>query len=99
MTGLERMIRNAVADELRSTAAGNAVPNASDVLGADEVAALLKLSRNSVYQAAGRGEIPCRRVGRRFVFSRAALMSWLGAHGREVPESEGNDARVPRSSR
>lgn len=44
---------------------------------ADEVAEALGISRNGVYEAAGRGEIPHRRVGRRVLFSRAAIMDWL----------------------
>lgn len=57
-----------------------------DIMTASEVGAFLGLSRNSVYEAAGRGEIPHRRVGRRLLFSRAALVSWLGAKERDVPE-------------
>lgn len=58
----------------------------ADIMSASEVGAFLGLSRNSVYEAAGRGEIPHRRVGRRLLFSRAALVSWLGLKEREVPE-------------
>lgn len=36
-----------------------------DVLSADEVAGLLGISRKLAYDAASRGEIPCRRIGRR----------------------------------
>lgn len=43
---------------------------------ADEVAKALGLSRNGVYDAAGRGEIPHRRVGRRYIFSRRAILAW-----------------------
>lgn len=49
----------------------------AEVLNVDEVAELLKLGRNSVYEAASRGEIPHRRVGRRLIFSRAAVLEWL----------------------
>ena len=51
----------------------------SDVMTADEVAALLRLDRKTVYDYAGRGEIPCQRLGKRILFSRAALVSWLSA--------------------
>jgi len=51
-----------------------------DVMTALEVGRYLGLSRNSVYDAAGRGDIPCRRVGRRLLFSRAALVDWLRGH-------------------
>lgn len=48
-----------------------------EVLSADDVAAMLKLDRKSVYAGARAGEIPCRIVGRRFVFVRAAIEAWL----------------------
>lgn len=47
-------------------------------LTADEVAEMLGLGRNQVYDGASRGEIPARRVGRRWIFSRAAILAWLG---------------------
>lgn len=50
---------------------------APDVLNVDQVAELLGLGRNTVYDAANRGEIPHRRVGRRLIFSRTAVMEWL----------------------
>lgn len=43
----------------------------------DEVAELLGVARKTVYEAAGRGDIPCRRLGRRVLFSRRAIMEWL----------------------
>jgi len=51
----------------------------TDVMTADEVATLLRLDRKTVYDYAGRGEIPCQRLGKRILFSRAALVSWLSA--------------------
>ena len=50
-----------------------------DIMTATEVGRFLGLSRNAVYEAAGRREIPHRRVGRRLIFSRAAIVAWLGA--------------------
>ena len=49
----------------------------SEVLTVDQVADLLGLGRNTVYDAANRGEIPHRRVGRRLLFSRTAVLEWL----------------------
>lgn len=49
----------------------------TDVISADEVAALLKVNRKTVYEAAGRGEIPHRRLGKRLLFSRSAVVAWL----------------------
>jgi excisionase family DNA binding protein len=51
----------------------------ADVMTADEVAALLRLDRKTVYDYAARGEIPCRRIGKRMLFSRDALALWLGS--------------------
>lgn len=54
-----------------------------DILDADEVAEMLGVSRGLVYDGAGRGEIPCRRVGRRLLFSRRAIVAWLERAGEE----------------
>jgi excisionase family DNA binding protein len=53
------------------------VSQSAEVLNVDEVAELLRVGRNTVYEAANRGEIPHRRVGRRLIFSRVAVMEWL----------------------
>jgi excisionase family DNA binding protein len=55
----------------------SAVSAQAEVLNADQVADLLGVGRNSVYEAANRGEIPHRRVGKRLIFSRTAVMEWL----------------------
>ncbi|MFD3594810.1 helix-turn-helix domain-containing protein [Nocardia sp. NPDC058640] len=43
----------------------------------DEVAALLGISRGVAYQCVHDGEIPAKRIGRRWVISRAAFSTWL----------------------
>src|SRR5690348_5339962 len=48
-----------------------------DVMTADEVAAFLGVDRNTVYDYAGRGVIPHQRLGKRLLFRRGALVSWL----------------------
>jgi excisionase family DNA binding protein len=53
----------------------------SDVMSAVQVASFLGVDRKSVYEAAGRGEIPHRRMGRRLLFSRHALIEWLACKG------------------
>jgi excisionase family DNA binding protein len=50
-----------------------------DILTADEVAAFLGVDRNTVYEYAGRGVIPHQRLGKRILFRRGALVSWLDA--------------------
>jgi excisionase family DNA binding protein len=49
----------------------------SDVMNADEVAAFLGVDRTTVYDFAGRGVIPHQRLGKRLLFRRGALVSWL----------------------
>lgn len=54
-----------------------------DLLDAKEVASLLAMDVKSVYAGARNKEIPCRRVGARYLFSRAGLASWLREYGHE----------------
>jgi len=50
-----------------------------EIMTADEVAAFLGVDRNTVYDYAGRGVIPHQRLGKRILFRRGALVSWLDA--------------------
>jgi excisionase family DNA binding protein len=49
----------------------------SDVITADEAAEFLGVDRNTVYDYANRGVIPHQRLGKRILFRRGALVSWL----------------------
>ena len=49
------------------------------VMDADQVAAFLGVDRKTVYDYAGRGEIPHRRLGKRLLFSRQAIVAWLAS--------------------
>jgi excisionase family DNA binding protein len=42
-----------------------------------ECAAAIGVSTSTVYRLAGAGEIPCRRIGARLVFPKAAVTRWL----------------------
>ena len=45
----------------------------------DDVARVLRTSRAAVYKMQERGQLPgVRRVGRRLLFDRAALLDWMG---------------------
>ena len=46
-------------------------------MNANELASWLRVNRKTVYEYAARNVIPCRRLGRRLVFSRAAVEAWL----------------------
>lgn len=56
----------------------------NDILDLDGAAALLLCSSERLRQRAAAGEVPGRKVGRRWVFARAALIAWLSA---PVPET------------
>jgi excisionase family DNA binding protein len=58
---------------------GSAPPPAlPEILKAEEVAALLRVDRKTVYEAAARGQIPgARRLGRALRFHRDTLLEWL----------------------
>ncbi len=73
-----------------------AVEAPRDVLCADEVAAWFAVDRKTVYSAAIRGEIPHQRLGKRLLFSRVALVSWLA---RERAGSRRMEARDERTTR
>ncbi|MCA9674715.1 MAG: helix-turn-helix domain-containing protein [Myxococcales bacterium] len=65
---------------LRAGATGLALPSAEtdpDVLTVDDVAGMLQLGRNAVYESVGRNEIPHRRIGKQIRFSRRGVMRWL----------------------
>ncbi len=49
-----------------------------DLLDTDQAAAYLGMTPHAIRQAAGRGAVPCRRVGRRIWFRRGDLQQ-LGA--------------------
>lgn len=46
----------------------------------EQTAQLLGLGRTAAYDAARRGELPTRRLGRRLLVPVPALLEWLGAH-------------------
>jgi excisionase family DNA binding protein len=66
-------------DLARSSENASPAPPSSqrDAMSADEVAVFLDVDRKTVYAAATRNEIPHRRLGKRVLFSRAALALWL----------------------
>ena len=58
-----------------------ATQDAPVVLTASEVAKLLRVDRKTIYEAAQRGSIPHRRLGRRLLFERGAVLAWLRQDG------------------
>jgi excisionase family DNA binding protein len=46
----------------------------------EQTAQLLGLGRTAAYDAARRGQLPTRKLGRRLVVPVPALLTWLGAN-------------------
>lgn len=47
-------------------------------ISVEETAQLLGIGRTAAYEAARRGELPTRRIGKRIVIPVALLLNWLG---------------------
>ncbi len=63
-----------------------------EFLTGDEVARLLRVSRDTVYTLASRGELPGRRVGRTWRFPKDTIESYIREHGAVVA----HDGKVAR---
>lgn len=48
-----------------------------EVLTVDEAARFLKVGRNALYEAIGRGDVPHQRIGKVIRLSRTHLVRWL----------------------
>lgn len=60
------------------TTASAQVPSANDeIMTVDEVAAFLRVNRKTIYTAVAWQRIPHRRLGRRVLFSKQAVLAWL----------------------
>jgi excisionase family DNA binding protein len=58
------------------------------VLTAEELAALLRVNRKTVYEALARGEIPgARRIGATYRIHRSRVLEWLASSQGRVPRS------------
>lgn len=51
------------------------------IITVEEAASLLGIGRSAAYDAARRGQLPTRRLGRRLFVPVPALLDWLGASG------------------
>ena len=66
-------------ERIRSHPLGLSDIKARLTLSIDEVASVLGLGRTAAYEAARRGDIPSRRLGRRVIVPVPAFLDWLGA--------------------
>jgi excisionase family DNA binding protein len=52
-------------------------PRSAEVLDVHGAAALLMVSADTVYDLFGRGELPGRKVGRKWITTRSAVLRWI----------------------
>lgn len=64
-----------------------------DVLTVGEVAAFIRVSRETVYRLAARGELPGRKIGRIWRFPKDAIEEYLWEWRSHETEAQGNDPR------
>ena len=76
LSGGVHVLQHLAAGERLQPPVQNVEPT-TEILTADEVAEFLGVDRNTVYDYAGRGVIPHQRLGKRILFRRGALVSWL----------------------
>jgi len=65
-----------------------AIAGTRATLTVEEDAALLGIGRTAAYEAARRGQLPTRRLGRRLLVPIPALLEWLGAPAPSASRSE-----------
>ena len=63
-----------------------------DILSTNEVADLFGIPRSTVYELARRGDLPARRVGRRWIFLRDRLAAAITPLEDPAAWRPGNDA-------
>jgi len=54
-----------------------AIRSEPEVLTVNEAAAFLRIGRNQLYDAIGRGDVPHQRIGKSIRLHRSALVRWL----------------------
>ncbi len=59
----------------------------AETMTVDEAAKQLGIGRNQAYEAAKNGQIPCMRIGRRFLILRQPLQRLLNGEKRAVGET------------
>lgn len=62
--------------------------SADSALDVEDVAALLRVGRNTVYSLVSKNQIPHRRLGKQIRFSRASVMQWLSSSWRDAKEGK-----------
>ena len=62
-----------------------------DILDVDEAAALLKVSKKTVYNRVKNNRIPHARLGRKLLFSRAKLTQWVSDGADLAIRAEGGE--------
>ncbi len=63
----------------------------SELLTVDEVANILKLSKNAVYVLIHRRQIPVVKIGRRVRFSASEIEEWIQQQARGIKDNKSGE--------
>lgn len=61
-----------------------------ETLTTNQVVEILKIGENQVRELAATGELPCMRIGKRFVYARADIEAWIRRQIDEQTEARRN---------
>jgi len=84
---LENIIQNAINRAFNLKPVQPQIPDTCDLTEACEHLHQLgyKIPKSAVYKRSSTNEIPCRRIGRRLIFSRLELQDWLNTQLEKKP--------------
>jgi excisionase family DNA binding protein len=68
-----------------------APPKNGDILDVDEAAALLKVSKKTIYSRVKNNSMPYAKLGRKLLFSRAKLTQWVAEGADLANRAEGGE--------
>lgn len=89
-----QFIKGIISEELRAITSKEPEPAKSESINIDDTVVFLQengypITKGSLYNLVSKKAIPCKKIGKRVVFSRSELISWLEQKTeKEVSKSE-----------
>ena len=68
--------------------------NDDRIMGIDELAAYLKMSRSTLYKISQEGKLPCQKVGRHWKYNRERIDEWIAQGGLNQNQSAGYGSQL-----
>ncbi len=87
---LRKLIDESVSNALQAAAIGNNTPDDKEIMGVNEVAAFLKVSRHTIYRMTHKREIPHYKKGGKLYFKRSEIEAYRDS-GKQLTQDEFNE--------